>query len=676
MKNTLKLVFTITIIILCFMFTSTVTVNAKKTLKSITFIPTRNAIIGDSFITSGDASFSEAEIVKYYKSNDLSNPTNEVSINGSYEENTDYIVQIKITPRNGYVAFSSVSLSYNGESEGEYIGADDSGAIIANFKVPIYCKVDFNVSGGSFVSSQVIKKGGEINWPNDPTRDGYSFAGWYKDKDYNEKFYPDSEISNNTILYAKWDKILKEVNATVKIPEPGKAPDFNIISDDTSKYKVSDSYWYLYEDPYPHLSESDVFESGKAYSLRVIFNLKDGYVVDDNTVFKINGVETSCYGSNVNRELTFYIHTIQFDSNDGNEISNQELYTSSKIVKPENPTREGYVFEGWYTDSELKEQYDFNTPVNNNIKLYAKWTKIINISSFTLKADRDFINPKVKETIEYPSIVRVDTSDPSGIENEYKINYVWYDETNNKSFYQTSEDVGVFTPGKWTLYVYVKVPNYNYVINHIDFIQNENLSNINLGGKKFFVAAHSDSYIGYSTSFKILNSINSTKITGIINKTYNGKKQTQNVTIVYDNKELINGIDYKIEYKNNENVGEAKIIIKGIGNYNGVVEKVFKIVKANNTMVVKTKNKKVKYKKVKKKKQKITAITVKNNQGKVTYSKVSGNKRIKVNKHNGKITIKKKTKKGTYKIKIKVNATGNSNYNSGYKIVTVKIKVK
>jgi len=50
-------------------------------------------------------------------------------------------------------------------------------------------------------------------------------------------------------------------------------------------------------------------------------------------------------------------------------------------------------------------------------------------------------------------------------------------------------------------------------------------------------------------------------------------------------------------------------------------------------------------------------------------------KYFKVNKKNGKITIKKKLKRGTYKLKIKVTAAGNASYKPGSKTITVKIKV-
>ena len=61
--------------------------------------------------------------------------------------------------------------------------------------------------------------------------------------------------------------------------------------------------------------------------------------------------------------------------------------------------------------------------------------------------------------------------------------------------------------------------------------------------------------------------------------------------------------------------------------------------------------------------------------GKLTYKKVSGNKHIKVSK-NGKVTVKKGTPKGTYKIKVRIKAAKTSTYKAASKTVTVKVKVK
>ena len=72
------------------------------------------------------------------------------------------------------------------------------------------------------------------------------------------------------------------------------------------------------------------------------------------------------------------------------------------------------------------------------------------------------------------------------------------------------------------------------------------------------------------------------------------------------------------------------------------------------------------------------AYTIKNPVGTLTFKKAdkSGKSKITVNKKTGKITVKKGIRKGTYKVKVKITAAGNSKYKAGCKTVTVKIKVK
>ena len=107
-------------------------------------------------------------------------------------------------------------------------------------------------------------------------------------------------------------------------------------------------------------------------------------------------------------------------------------------------------------------------------------------------------------------------------------------------------------------------------------------------------------------------------------------------------------------------------------------ETIAKTAKYNNTLAVKAKKPTVKYSKLKKKNQTIALknwATVTKAQGKVTYKKSGGNKKITV-ASNGKITVKKGLKRGTYKIKVKVTASGNATYKAVTKTVTVTIIVK
>lgn len=110
------------------------------------------------------------------------------------------------------------------------------------------------------------------------------------------------------------------------------------------------------------------------------------------------------------------------------------------------------------------------------------------------------------------------------------------------------------------------------------------------------------------------------------------------------------------------------------------VKAVKAIPKEANPLKVKPKTATVKYKKLKKKNLTLVVSKVikftKKGYGKITYTKVSGNKKITINKNTGKITVKKGLKKGTYKAKVKVKASGDANYKSASRAVTFKVKVK
>lgn len=98
------------------------------------------------------------------------------------------------------------------------------------------------------------------------------------------------------------------------------------------------------------------------------------------------------------------------------------------------------------------------------------------------------------------------------------------------------------------------------------------------------------------------------------------------------------------------------------------------VTKKANPMKVTAKNKTYKASKLKKKAQSYKAVTVSKAQGKVTYKVTKKNSKLTFK--SGKVTVKKKTKKGTYKIKVKVTAAGNSKYKSASKTVTITVKVK
>ena len=85
------------------------------------------------------------------------------------------------------------------------------------------------------------------------------------------------------------------------------------------------------------------------------------YINDSGTLFKLGAVES---------------WTVAFNSNGGSACDTKFVATADgKLVKPADPTRDGYTFGGWYTDEACTQAYDFSTPVTADLTLYAKWIK-------------------------------------------------------------------------------------------------------------------------------------------------------------------------------------------------------------------------------------------------------------------------------------------------------------
>ena len=68
-------------------------------------------------------------------------------------------------------------------------------------------------------------------------------------------------------------------------------------------------------------------------------------------------------------------YTVKFDTDGGTTVSNQRIRRNAVAKAPEAPTKDGFTFEGWYTDKELTTAYDFDTKVTKSFTLYAKWNE-------------------------------------------------------------------------------------------------------------------------------------------------------------------------------------------------------------------------------------------------------------------------------------------------------------
>lgn len=93
-----------------------------------------------------------------------------------------------------------------------------------------------------------------------------------------------------------------------------------------------------------------------------------GTSYNPNDTFNISNTDVTLYA-----QWQSGISEITFVTNGGTSILPQSVENNSKATEPLPPIRDGYKFFGWYTDMEMTQAYDFETPVTSNMTLYAKW---------------------------------------------------------------------------------------------------------------------------------------------------------------------------------------------------------------------------------------------------------------------------------------------------------------
>lgn len=68
---------------------------------------------------------------------------------------------------------------------------------------------------------------------------------------------------------------------------------------------------------------------------------------------------------------------LTFEENGGSTVSDQtNIPYNTPATKPTDPTKTGYAFDGWFTESALQNPYNFSSGVTTDSTLYAKWAPI------------------------------------------------------------------------------------------------------------------------------------------------------------------------------------------------------------------------------------------------------------------------------------------------------------
>ena len=164
------------------------------------------------------------------------------------------------------------------------------------------------------------------------------------------------------------------------------------------EYKMQNGAWSGFG-----LETPVAYNDGKTdYGYSFAVNTKKGYQLASGfkVFYKAEDVTSSvkvlkyAWGAYVTVDLGKAIgenpttHTVTFNSNGGTEIAPKEVVSGLKIKAPETPTKDKYLFRGWFEDDTFSVEFNFNnTPITSDMTLYAKWEAANSINEIRLAGD-------------------------------------------------------------------------------------------------------------------------------------------------------------------------------------------------------------------------------------------------------------------------------------------------
>ncbi len=262
-----------------------------------------------------------------------------------------------------------------------------------------------------------------------PTREGYEFGGWYKQKEGLTPWnFNTDRVAAETTLYAKWIKLYyvrflvandvvldEEITETFVVDEGGTLVTYklfreisvkeggNVNKPQTPLKSGFTASWIIEDTALQNISQNLIVKAqfDVNYYTVTFYNYDRTVLSSQSVAYNTSAVAPQTlptrYGYTFSKwdtdfsavlgdlEITATFEASEYDVNivPNNGTSNFSVKTKfdSRVVLPSSVVYNGYHFDGWFTDSIYSKEWDvandtLNTVGDGALTLYAKWRKI------------------------------------------------------------------------------------------------------------------------------------------------------------------------------------------------------------------------------------------------------------------------------------------------------------
>ena len=286
----------------------------------------------------------------------------------------------------------TVSVKYVGDDN----HADFEGDAIT-VKIKAVYTVKFNMNGADAMDDQSVVDGEKATKPADPNRDGYKFDGWYQDATFAKTFDFETPITANVTVYAKWTAIGYSITSITGTTADAS---HSWTKGSTTEVVITVKPDEGEDHSFAHFTGVQI--DGKTLTRDTDYTAREGSTIvtlKPATLQKLSvGAHTVTIvfdNGSVETKLTIKAapgsttYTLTFNTNGGSSIASISRSSGTTIKLDQyEPTRDGYTFAGWYSDSALTNSIT-EVKLTKNTTIYAKWTKIV-VNPFTDVKSTDY----------------------------------------------------------------------------------------------------------------------------------------------------------------------------------------------------------------------------------------------------------------------------------------------
>ena len=299
----------------------------------------------------------------------------------------------------------------------------------------------FETNGGSAINPVTVRHGNAVARPADPTKDKYTFIGWYADPEFTEEYDFATVLEADKTIYAKFELTSTPIG------------DIYVRYDVLHIKQLPDGSYDLANAEVEHLSaKKDTTVTAVIKDYRATH-----HVNVNRTLSKLTGTAIQPYkgvdGKPVYTILTVYydldFHTLTFDTMGGSKIAPETVRHGLTVAKPKDPVNGGYIFDGWYTDKTFRHRYDFSTPLTEDITIYAKWFLIV-LPGVTVKKNTPKLN--TADHFAYVQGYPDGTVKPAGNITRAETAAILFrlmDDASRKTYYSTKSGFRDVASGSW-----------------------------------------------------------------------------------------------------------------------------------------------------------------------------------------------------------------------------------